>query len=96
MRGKLAGLFNMAENLGRFSGPIGFATTYAWSVSPSPPNWIGHRFVFLFAASSMAVVAILAWGAITHKNMTPEQECPNEAVDQDRVGIELLGPNSSH
>lgn len=94
MRGKLAGLFNMAENLGRFSGPIGFATTFAWSVSPSAPSWVGHRFVFLFAASSMSVVAVLAWGTITHKNMTPEEECTSDVVDEDRVGIELLSPSS--
>lgn len=73
MRGKLAGLFNMAENLGRFSGPIGFATTFAWSVSRSSPDWIGYRLVFLFTAASMSTVAALAWGTITHENMQPDE-----------------------
>lgn len=97
MRGKLAGLFNMAENLGRFSGPIGFATMFAWSVSRSSPNWIGHRLVFFFAAFTMSAVAALAWGTITHKNMQPE-EGRIELADQGggTVGAERLSRNSSH
>lgn len=70
MRGKLAGLFSMSESLGRAICPVGFATTFAWSISSSSYDWVDHKFVFLFAAFSMTVVAILAWGTLTEQNMT--------------------------
>ncbi|CAM9485595.1 unnamed protein product, partial [Laminaria digitata] len=69
VRGKMAGLFNMIESLGRFLGPAGSATMFAWSISPSSYDWVDHRFVFFLAAVSMALVAVLAWGTITHENM---------------------------
>ncbi|CAM9495813.1 unnamed protein product, partial [Laminaria digitata] len=68
MRGKMAGLSNMSESFGRFLGPAGSATIFAWSISPFSYDWRDHRFVFLLAAISMALVAVLAWGTITHEH----------------------------
>lgn len=83
MRGKLAGLFSMSESLGRFICPMGFATMFAWSISPSSFDWVDHKFVFCFAALSMTVVAVLAWGTITHENMTPSGEGHKSVADTD-------------
>eukprot|EP00904_Undaria_pinnatifida_P006565 jgi/Undpi1/3038/HiC_scaffold_14.g06414.m1 len=69
LRGRLAGLYNMAESLGRSLGPVGFATVFAWSISDSSYFWVDHRFMFLAAALSMALVAALAWGTITNEHM---------------------------
>ena len=74
MRGKMAGLYNMTESLGRFLGPAGFATTFAWSIAPSSYDWVDYHFVFLLAAVSMALVAALAWGTITHEHMMTSAE----------------------
>ncbi|CAN0329264.1 unnamed protein product, partial [Pylaiella littoralis] len=69
MRGKLGGLFNTAESLGRFLGPAGYAITYAWSISPSTHEayggWVDYRFVFYASAAALAVVAVTAWGTLT-------------------------------
>lgn len=69
LRGRLAGLYNMAESLGRSLGPVGFATVFAWSISDSSYFWVDNRFMFLAAALSMALVAALAWGTITNEHM---------------------------
>ena len=74
MRGKMSGMFNMTESLGRFLGPAGFATVFAWSISPSSYDWIDHRFVFFAAAITMAIVAVLAWGTITHEHVMKPAE----------------------
>ena len=87
MRGKLAGLFSMSESLGRFVCPVGFATMFAWSISPSSYGWVDHKFVFCFAAFSMTVVAVLAWGTITHENMTSTEERKKVVVGLDRTPV---------
>lgn len=74
MRGKMAGLYNMTESLGRFLGPAGFATMFAWSIAPNSYDWVDYHFVFLLAAFSMAFVSVLAWGTITHENMMTSVE----------------------
>lgn len=74
MRGKLGGLYNMSESLGRFLGPVGFATLFAWSISPSAGRWVNHQFVFFVAAACMALVTILAWGTVTPENMMKPAE----------------------
>ncbi|CAN0090137.1 unnamed protein product [Ectocarpus sp. 4 AP-2014] len=73
MRGKLGGLYNMAESLGRFLGPAGFAVSYAWSVSPSSSaaglDWVNFRFVFWASAVLLAMCAVLAWPTLTAENL---------------------------
>ncbi|CAM9856631.1 unnamed protein product, partial [Ectocarpus sp. 12 AP-2014] len=73
MRGKLGGLYNMAESLGRFLGPAGFAISYAWSVSPSSSaaglDWVNFRFVFWATAVLLAMCAVLAWPTLTAENL---------------------------
>lgn len=88
MRGKLAGLFSMSESLGRFVCPMGFATMFAWSISPSSYGWVDHKFVFRFAALSMTVVAVLAWGTITHENMTSTEEQKSGVAVIDRTPVD--------
>lgn len=74
MRGRMGGLFNLTESLGRFLGPVGSATLFAWSISPSSYDWVGNHFMFFGAASPMALVAALAWAAITREHvMTPAE-----------------------
>lgn len=67
-RGKLSGLYNMAGSLGRALGPVGVATLFAWSISPSSYDWVGHKLVFVLDALAMVLVSVLAWGRITHEN----------------------------
>lgn len=79
MRGKLGGLYNTAESLGRFLGPAGYSITYAWSVSTSTLHayggWVDYRFAFYASAVVLAVVGKLAWGTLTLENlMKPESE----------------------
>lgn len=78
MRGKLGGLFNTAENLGRFLGPVGYSITYAWSVSAPTRHayggWVDYRFVFYASAAVLAVVAKLAWGTLTLERLTMKPE----------------------
>ena len=79
MRGKLGGLFNTAESLGRFLGPAGYSVTYAWSVSISTlqayGGWVDYRFVFYASAVVIAVMGTLAWNTLTIENlMKPELE----------------------
>eukprot|EP00752_Nemacystus_decipiens_P004783 g4354.t1 len=96
MRGKLGGLYNMFESVGRFLGPAGFATTYAWSVSPSSPDLVNFRFVFYAAAAILAAGAILAWGTMTTENLTRNDEDKGEEGDDDllRPDVVLLdGPS---
>lgn len=69
MRGKLGGLYYTTESLGRFIGPMGFATMFAWSISPSTFDWVDHNFVFLMSAIAMVLITILAWGTITDENV---------------------------
>lgn len=65
LRGKLAGLYNAVEIFGCFLGPICFANAFAWSISPSAPEWTGHGFVFYAAGFGMIVAAVLARGTLT-------------------------------
>ena len=67
MRGKLSGMFNMASSFGRAIGPAGFAVIFAWSISPSAYDWVGHEFLFFMAALAMALVSAMAWRTITEE-----------------------------
>ena len=69
MRGKMSGLYNMSGSFGRAIGPVGFATIFAWSISPSAYDWVGHQFLFFLAALAMVLVTVMAWGSITEENM---------------------------
>ncbi|CAB1097633.1 unnamed protein product [Ectocarpus sp. CCAP 1310/34] len=77
MRGKLGGLYNTAESLGRFCGPVGYATTYAWSVSPSTleafGGWVDYHFVFYLSALALVVVGVMAWRTLTVENLMSEE-----------------------
>ena len=74
MRGRLGGLYNTSESLGRFLGPAGSAIMFAWSISPSAYDWVGYHFAFFLAALSMALVTVLAWGTLTEENMKSPSE----------------------
>eukprot|EP00752_Nemacystus_decipiens_P004106 g3756.t1 len=82
MRGKLGGIFNMAESLGRFLGPAGYSITYAWSVSASTlqayGGWVDYRFAFYASSVILAVVGKLAWGTLTLENLM-KPECKDGA-----------------
>lgn len=41
VRGKLSGLYGTAESFGRFTGAVGFAILFAWSVSPHSSVRVG-------------------------------------------------------
>ena len=43
--------------------------------------------MFCFAAFSMTVVAVLAWGTITHENMTSTEERKKVVVGLDRTPV---------
>lgn len=62
MRGRLAGIYNMAESFGCAFGPVGSSTVFAWSIADSSYDGVGYKFIFLAAALSMALVAALACG----------------------------------
>lgn len=84
MRGKLSGLYNTVESLGRFLGPVGYAVVYAWSVSPSTAEaykgWVGHGFVFYVSAAALSLVAMLAWRTLTVENLIG-RKMEEEGVD---------------
>ncbi|CAM9142011.1 unnamed protein product [Ectocarpus fasciculatus] len=69
LRGKLSGLYHMAECSGRFIGAIGFAAMFAWSITPhsTPRAWIDHHFTFYAFALGLSVVSVLA-----RQTLTPE------------------------
>ncbi len=64
-RGKLSGLYNTAESLGRFTSATGFAVLFAWSISSASFGWVDHHFVFYASALVMGVVTVLAWRTLT-------------------------------
>lgn len=77
MRGKLGGLYNTAESLGRFSGPVGYSTTYAWSVSPSAleafGGWIDYHLVFCVSALALVLAGVVSWKTMTLENLMSEE-----------------------
>ena len=80
----------MAENLGRFLGPAGFAVTYAWSISPSGIQ--NHHFVFFASAALLALCAVLAWPTLTAENLIKRDDREERNVvvairDDDSVSI---------
>ena len=83
-------MFNTAESLGRFLGPVGFAVTYAWSISPSGPSsaygWVNHSFVFCASAVMLALCAVLAWPTLTAENLMKWEEDDDAAVGGDASG----------
>lgn len=70
LRGKLSGLYNTSESLGRFTGPAGFAKTFAWSISPAAFGWVDHYFVFLLSAMAVSMVAVLVWRTLEVETLT--------------------------
>lgn len=64
-RGKLSGLYGMAESFGRFTSATGFAVLFAWSISPSNFGWVDHHFVFYASALVLGCVTVLAWRTLT-------------------------------
>ncbi|CAM9674846.1 unnamed protein product, partial [Ectocarpus sp. 6 AP-2014] len=88
MRGKLGGLYNTAESLGRFCGPVGYATTYAWSVSPSTleafGGWVDYHLVFCASALALVVVGVMAWRTLTVENLMSEE--------LDRADVDVVNP----
>ncbi|CAM9145508.1 unnamed protein product, partial [Hapterophycus canaliculatus] len=72
-RGKMGGLYNTAESLGRFLGPAGFSVTYAWSISSTgvagAHDWVNYRFVFYASAVVLALCGSMAWQTLTHENL---------------------------
>ncbi|CAM9674916.1 unnamed protein product [Ectocarpus sp. 6 AP-2014] len=93
MRGKLGGLFNTAESLGRFIGPAGYAIVYAWSVSPSTLDafggWVDYRFVFYASAAALALVAALAWRTLTTENLMKPDSCRGTDSNANVVGVSV-------
>ena len=75
-RGKLSGLYNTAESLGRFIGPVAYSTTYALSISRSTSNysWMDHHFVFYVSAVTMALMAWLGWRTLTSEILVERAE----------------------
>ncbi|CAM9503102.1 unnamed protein product [Ectocarpus sp. 4 AP-2014] len=67
LRGKLSGLYHMAESSGRFIGAIGFAAMFAWSITPhsTPHAWVDHHFAFYVFALALSVVLVLARRTLT-------------------------------
>lgn len=74
----MGGLYNTAESLGRFLGPAGFATMYAWSISStgsaSALDWVNYRFVFCVMSGLMVGCAALAWRALTEESLMKQKE----------------------
>lgn len=88
-RGKLSGLFMTSESLGRFTGPASFSNVYAWSISPSAPGWVDHRFVFFLPAAIMAAVVALGWHTFTAETLAkspPPPPLPPLAASETRGG----------
>ncbi|CAM9177422.1 unnamed protein product [Scytosiphon promiscuus] len=85
MRGKLGGLYNTSESLGRFLGPVGYSIIYAWSVSPSTLDayggWVGHGFVFYASAAALGLVGVIAWGTLTVENLIRPEMREDGAAD---------------
>lgn len=87
MRGKLGGLYNTAESLGRFLGPAGFSVTYAWSISSSAFEWVDYHFVFYFSAFVLFGVAVLGWRTLTLEKLMSSSEREDAAP----VPVTILG-----
>eukprot|EP00752_Nemacystus_decipiens_P005353 g4854.t1 len=85
-RGKLSGLFMTSESLGRFTGPASFSNVYAWSISPSAPGWVDHRFVFFLPAAIMAAVLALGWHTFTAETLSKSPRPPPLAASETRGG----------
>ena len=72
-RGKLSGMFNTAESLGRFMGPASFSIMFAWSISPSARGWVDFHLVFILPAVVMAAILALSWNSFHHLNNPAKQ-----------------------
>ncbi|CAN0354461.1 unnamed protein product [Ascophyllum nodosum] len=71
-RGKLSGVYNTAESLGRLIGPVAYSTTYALSISRSALEiaFMDYHFVFYASAALMALLTGLAWRTMTSGILT--------------------------
>lgn len=97
MRARLGGLFNMAESVGRFLGPAGYATIFAWSVSPSAYDWVGHRFVFYMSAIAIVVVTAVGWKSLALDRLVVPKDDDDTgvrgtAVDNEQCSSASLSP----
>lgn len=54
-----------AESLGRFVGPTGFSTCFAWSISPSARGYVDYHLVFFIPPVVLAVVSVMGWKTLT-------------------------------
>lgn len=81
LRGKLSGLFLMAQSIGRTIGPVLFATTFAWSISPEARGLplVDHRLTFTMAACLIGSVAVLGIRTLTTETMTYVADDPLES-----------------
>jgi len=72
-RGKLSGLYNTAENFGRFVGPVSYSTAFAFSISRAADSypWMDHGFVFYLSAVAMFLLAGLGWHTLTSNVLVP-------------------------
>lgn len=90
LRGKLSGLYHMAESCGRFVGAIGFAAMFAWSISPhsTPHAWVDHHFAFYAFALALSVVSVLARRTLTPDIFGKEADATTDARggDADKEG----------
>lgn len=95
MRGKMSGLYNTAECLGRFTGSAGFAVMFAWSVSPSAYDWVDFRFVFYASGVVLSVVAVLAWFILT-RDVFEGAEGANTVDISTSHHADTGGPSDAH
>lgn len=94
-RGKLSGLYNTAESLGRFTGPVGYATAFAHTISPSAEHWrlVDYHSVFYASAAVMAVVSVLCWRNLTSETMTKPSEPAGAGLTGPVVGVTSTARN---
>lgn len=96
-RGKLSGLYNTAESLGRFTSATGFAVLFAWSISPASFGWIDHHFVFYASALAMGGVTVLAWCTLSQDifheqpGITPGTNAGAAVADGGYVEVDCIG-----
>ena len=86
-RGKLCGLIITAESFGRFLGPVGFATIYAWSVSPSASasthGLVNHNFAFYLLAAILALCALVSWTTLTAEKFVMQDDAAVGVVQKE-------------
>lgn len=78
MRGRLSGLYNTAESVGRFTSAVGFAVMFAWSISPHSSTTakllVDYHFVFYAFALALGGAAVLAQRTLTPDIFSSKQD----------------------